>query len=114
MTIPSPAAGSDLEPAIDEVLVDMTNVCSDCEHPGCLAQLKAGRKRILNLIAAQNNAIYEAVMGLLKDEDEYPNIISTRDGHTKSHNVNAMFHNQLRADLRQSIAKIFGKESSDE
>lgn len=64
-------------------------------------KISAEINELINLFAAQNNATYEAVMEAV-GEDEYGIEVY----------YNGSFErNQLRAELRQSITKIFWKES---
>lgn len=67
-------------------------------------KISAEINELINLFAAQNNATYEAVMKAIgENEHEY-----YCQGCDKSVEEG---RNKFRAELRQSINKIFGKES---
>lgn len=60
------------------------------------------------VFTAQNNATYEAVMEAIGEDDWH----GDRHGVYRRETVDVI-RNQLRAELRQSMAKIFGKENKE-
>ena len=107
MTIPSPAAESeDLRNLRDAFI--RAALTPDYLGDDYLMLPRNDKKFIDRLVAvavAQNNATYEAVMEAI-GEDEH---IQHFSFHGRSN-----IRDELRAELRQSIAKIFRKESSNE
>lgn len=97
---PSLAAGNELERCLYFCIK-----AAQAHYSGKSPVLSPGDAKwvatIPSLIAAQNNATYEAVMEAIGEDGVAS--VTERCGFTQH-------QNQLRAELRQSIAKIFGKE----
>lgn len=125
MTTPSPAAGSEgLLKRINAILAMHANYL---QNQGGSVKFQMSSEdatiELMQLLAAQNNATYEAVMEAIKDRELYEpvtkRVVKPDDKAmidlAKDQRGSLVFiqdngYNQACAELRQSIAKIFGKE----
>lgn len=108
----TPAAGSELERCL-YFCIKAAQAHYSCKSPVLSPGDAKWVATLPQLITAQNNATYEAVMEVIGEDETRPKSWSnkvTLDMEWRARQI----RNHFRAELRQSIAKIFGKEPSDE